>query len=126
MIISAQRKLFGDTIFEQPKSGRRYLFFLHTPQLYSYSKKAPKIMFNHFQNFITSREMKNISGGSTLKYFVTILTEGSMQDNTVKILRITSVQTPFSPYIKCNVLRDSLSEDSQNIPCATLKRMGRG
>ncbi len=26
------------------------------------------------------------------------------------------------PSIKCNVLRESLSEDNQNIPCATLKR----
>ncbi len=35
----------------------------------------------------------------------------------------TRVQTPISPVsIKCNVLRESLSEDSQNIPCATLKR----
>jgi hypothetical protein len=31
---------------------------------------------------------------------------------------------PFSPSIKCNVLRESLSCDCQNIPCAKLKRRG--
>ncbi len=36
----------------------------------------------------------------------------------------TKVQTPSSPCIKCNVLRESLSEDSQNIPWETLKRRG--
>jgi hypothetical protein len=35
--------------------------------------------------------------------------------------RVTGVQTSFSPSIKCNVLREGLSEDSQNIPCATPK-----
>ncbi len=44
------------------------------------------------------------------------------QDNMVARLQSTRVQTPLS--IKCNVLRKSLSEDSQNIPCATLKRRG--
>ncbi len=36
------------------------------------------------------------------------------------------VQTPLSPSIKCiaNVLRENLSEDSQNIPCETLQRQG--
>jgi len=33
----------------------------------------------------------------------------------------STVQTPLSPSIKCNVLRESLSENSQNIPCTTLK-----
>jgi hypothetical protein len=48
-----------------------------------------------------------------------------MQDVTV-----TRVQTrqeyrlPSSPSFKCNVLSESLSVDSQNIPCATLKRSG--
>ncbi len=41
-------------------------------------------------------------------------------------LQDTRVQTPLSPLygIKCNVLRESLSVDSQNNPCATLKRRG--
>jgi hypothetical protein len=42
-----------------------------------------------------------------------------MQDITVARL-----QTPLSPSFKCNVLRESLSVDSQNIPCATLKEKG--
>ncbi len=73
------------------------------------------------------REMENISRGPTFAFgaFVTILTEGSMQNNTVARLQSTRVKTPFSPpYIKCNALRESLSVDSQNIPCATLKRWG--
>jgi hypothetical protein len=47
-----------------------------------------------------------------------------MQENTVTRLQTTRVQTPLPPSIKCNVLRQSLAGDSQNIPCATLKRMG--
>jgi hypothetical protein len=46
-----------------------------------------------------------------------------MQDITVARLS-TRVRTSLSPSFKCNVLRESLSVDSQNIPCATLKRRG--
>jgi hypothetical protein len=42
-------------------------------------------------------EMEDISRGSTLEDFVTILTEGSMQDNTVARIQSTRVQTPLSP-----------------------------
>ncbi len=38
--------------------------------------------------------------------------------------RVQENRLPSSPSIKCNLLRESLSEDSQNIPCATLKRRG--
>jgi hypothetical protein len=43
-----------------------------------------------------SREMENISRGPTFGDFVTILTEGSIQDVTVARLQITRVQTPLS------------------------------
>jgi hypothetical protein len=57
--------------------------------------------------------------------FVTFRTEGSMQDITATKLQSTRVQTTLSSLsFKCNVLRESLSVDSQNIPCATLKRRG--
>jgi hypothetical protein len=70
--------------------------------------------------------MENIGRGPTFGDFVTILTEGSMQDNTVARLQSTvqEYRLPSSPSIKFNVLRESLSEDSQNIPCATLKSRG--
>jgi hypothetical protein len=68
--------------------------------------------------------MENISKGPTFGDSVTIHTEGSMQDITVARLQSTRVQTPLSPSFKCNVLHESLSEDSQNIPCATPKRRG--
>jgi hypothetical protein len=71
-----------------------------------------------------AREMGNISRGPTFGDFVTIRTEGSLQDVTVARLQSTGVQTPFSPSNKCTVLRESLSEDIQNIPCATLNRRG--
>jgi hypothetical protein len=61
--------------------------------------------------FIVSREMVNIIRDPTFGNFVTILTEGSMQDNTAARLQGTRVQTPLSPSIKYNVLRESLSED---------------
>ncbi len=38
--------------------------------------------------------------------------------------RVQEYRLPSPPSIKCNVLRESLSEDSQNIPCATLKERG--
>ncbi len=40
--------------------------------------------------------------------------------------RTSQLQDPSPPSFKCNVLRQSLTVDSQNIPCATLKRRGRG
>ncbi len=55
---------------------------------------------------------------------VTILRKGSMQDITVASLQNTRAQTPLSPSFKCNVLRESLSVESQNIPCATPDRKG--
>jgi hypothetical protein len=68
------------------------------------------------------REMENISRGPTFGDFVTILTEVSMQDNTVA--RLQEYRLPSPPSMKCSVLRESLSVDSQNIPCGTLKRRG--
>ncbi len=43
--------------------------------------------------FVFTREMENISGGSTFTDFVIILTEGSMQDVKVARLNSTRVQT---------------------------------
>ncbi len=63
--------------------------------------------------------MVNISRGPTFGDFVTICTEASMQD-----AKVTRLQTPLSLSLKCNVLRESLSVDSKNIHCATLKRRG--
>jgi hypothetical protein len=69
--------------------------------------------------WVSLREMENISRGPTSGDFVTILTEGSMQDNTVA--RVQEYRLPFPLSIKCNVLRVGFSKESQNIPCATLK-----
>ncbi len=46
--------------------------------------------------FALSRKMENISRGLAFGDFVTIPTEGSMQDNTVARLQSTRVQTPLS------------------------------
>ncbi len=43
-----------------------------------------------------------------------------LQDYGIQEYRLIS-----PPSTKCDVLRESLSEDSQNIPCTTLKRRGR-
>jgi hypothetical protein len=48
-------------------------------------------------SFAKSREMENISRGPTLGIFVTIHTEGSMQDVTVARLQSARVQTILSP-----------------------------
>ncbi len=45
----------------------------------------------------------------------------------VTVARLQSIQgykLPSPPSVKWNVLRESLSVDSQNIPCSTLRRMG--
>jgi hypothetical protein len=51
---------------------------------------------------------------STFGDFVTIRTEESVQDNTFACKTTKH---------KSHVLRESLSEDRQNVACATLKRM---
>jgi hypothetical protein len=63
---------------------------------------------------------ESISRGSAFGDFVTIYREGSMQDFRVQEYRLHSSLSFFNS----NVLRESLSVDSQNIPCATLKRRG--
>ncbi len=70
------------------------------------------------------REMENISRGPTFGHFVTIRTERSMQVCKTTDYRVQEYRLPSPPSFKCNVLRESLSVDSQNIPCATLKRRG--
>jgi hypothetical protein len=57
--------------------------------------------------------MENISRGLALGDFVTIHTETSMQDIPVARLQF-----------KCNLLRESFSVDSKNIPYAALLRRG--
>ncbi len=47
-----------------------------------------------------------------------------MQDTTVARLQSTRVRLSSPPSINCIVLRENLSEDSQNIPRATLKTRG--
>jgi hypothetical protein len=47
-----------------------------------------------------------------------------MQDYRFARLQTTRGPTPLSPSIKCNVLRESLSEDSQNIPLRNIKEKG--
>ncbi len=38
--------------------------------------------------------------------------------------RVQEYRLPSPPSIKCNVPRESLSKNSQNIPCATFKKRG--
>ena len=70
------------------------------------------------------REMENISRGPTFGDFVTIRTEGSMQDITVTRIQSTRVQLPSPPSFKCNVLRESLSVDSQIYSLRNIKEKG--
>jgi hypothetical protein len=69
---------------------------------------------------VTTREMENNSRGPTFGDFVTIRTEAS----SCKTTEYKSNRFLFPPSSKCYLLRESLSVDSQNIPCATLKRRG--
>jgi hypothetical protein len=65
--------------------------------------------------------MENISRGPTFRDFVTIRTEGSMQDVSVAGIQVQEYRLPPTLSFKCNVLCESLSVDSQNIPCPTLR-----
>jgi hypothetical protein len=48
-----------------------------------------------------------------------------MQDVSVaRLYRVQKYRLPSAPSFKYNVLRESLSVDSQTIPCAILKRRG--
>ncbi len=84
-------------------------------------RMSPSLRVVWFGYISHCREMENISRGPTIGYFVSIR---SMQDVSVARLQSTRVQTPLSPCFNCNVLRESLSVDSQHIRCATLKRRG--
>ncbi len=71
--------------------------------------------------------MENISRGPTFGDFVTIRTQSrtsQLQDYRILEYCTLVYRLPFPPSFKCNVLRESLSVDSQNIPCATLQRRG--
>ena len=70
---------------------------------------------------VSVREIENIRRGPTFGDFGT---EASMQDVTVEDYKVQEYRLPSPPPFKCNVLRESLSVDSQNILCATLKRRG--
>ncbi len=74
----------------------------------------PSLMYAAFgstQFLFLPREMENISRGPTFKDFVTIRTEASMQDVTVA--RLQSKRLPSPPSFIYNLLRESLSVDSQ-------------
>jgi hypothetical protein len=67
-----------------------------------------------------------ISGGSrsctftAYRYIISlILTSTRLQDYRVQEYRLSS-----PPSSECNVIRQNLSEDSQDIPCAPLTRRG--
>jgi hypothetical protein len=61
--------------------------------------------------------MENISRGPTFGDFVTILTErGQCRTLRLQDYRVQECRLPSPPSIKCDVLRESLSEDSENIP----------
>jgi hypothetical protein len=70
----------------------------------------PTTLFDIFKCLTTIRETENTS-----RDFITVLTEGPMQDVTVA--RVQKYRLPPPPSIKCNVLCESLSEDSRTIPC---------
>ncbi len=65
----------------------------------SLGSSALRRTWDTVQHYAAIREMENISKGPTFGDFVTIHTEGSMQDNTVARLQSTRVQTPISPHV---------------------------
>ena len=49
---------------------------------------------------------------------------GRCRTSQLQDYRVHEYRLPSPPSFKCNVLRESLSVDNQNIPCATLKKRG--
>ncbi len=120
-IVFQCQDLSGMLLFKSRREFSVLFRFLRSEELSLRSLSAEVQLYMYIVTLPKPREMENISRGSTFGDFVTILTQGPMQDNTVARLRSTRVQTPL-PTPHRNVLHESLSEDSQNIPCAMLKR----
>jgi hypothetical protein len=71
------------------------------------------------------REMENIQVEVLPSGILSLSTErGRCRTSQVQDYRVQEYRLPSSLSFKCNVLRESRSVDSQNIPCATLKRRG--
>ncbi len=81
--------------------------------LYSEANGRKINLWNTLSSKEFYREMKNISRGPTFEGFFIFLTETSMADVTVARLQSKEYGLPSPPSFKCNVLRKSLSVDSQ-------------
>ncbi len=68
--------------------------------------------------------MENISRGPTFGYLSLSASRRRCRTSQLQDYTVREYRLPSPPSFKCNVLRESLSVDSQNIPCATLKRGG--
>ncbi len=111
---------------EEYASGKWKQFFFGGGGRDDFSENSVLFFFLCSMLTYLTREMENVSRGPTFGDLVTILTERSMQDVTVARLQSTRVYGRLSPpSFKCKVLLESLSEESQNIPCATLREEGR-
>jgi hypothetical protein len=79
------------------------------------------------QFLIPYREMENLSRGSTRTFgdSVTILTEGGRcRTSRLHDYRVQENRLPSPPSVKCNVLRESLSEDWSKYSMRNTKEMG--
>jgi hypothetical protein len=65
--------------------------------MYLPHREKKDYLFFGGRGVLLAREMENLSRVTAFGDFVTILTEGSMQDNTVARLQSTRVHTTDSP-----------------------------
>jgi hypothetical protein len=70
------------------------------------------------------KEMENISRGPPSGILSPSALRRRCRTSQLQYYRVQEYRLPSPPSFKSNVLRESLSVDSQNIPCATLKRRG--
>ncbi len=71
---------------------------------------------------VTTREIENTI---LLSGILSLFPErGRYRTSQLQDYRVQEYNLPSSLSLKCNVLRESFSVDSQSIPCATLKRRG--
>jgi hypothetical protein len=83
------------------------------------------VLFGNLSILSKHREMENISRGPTPSGILSLSApRRRCRTSQLQGYRVQEYRLPSLPSFKCNVLRESLSVDSQNIPCATLQRKG--
>jgi hypothetical protein len=108
------------------------VFYFSRPRfLFSYfkttAKRQNRVVVENLKQFflVTAREMENTSRGPISSGILSLSAQGGRcRTSQLQDYRVQEYRLPSPPSFKCNLLRESLFVDSQNIPCSTLERRG--